>query len=186
MAESWSIIIEEVGGKVVFRPDLPGAQAGQPLGANNGDNVTWNNRTDEFHHPVATEPAGEFLTDDIPAGEVSSPIFNISKSVTYKCAHHEGEVGSIVVATTQKVVATTHQIEITAMNFPPNTEIAKGDTVEWTNKMDTVHTVTADNGEFDSGNLAKDASFSHTFETAGAVAYHCNIHTFMTGTVTVS
>ncbi len=83
-------------------------------------------------------------------------------------------------------MAKTHKIEITAMNFPDNTEIAKGDTVEWTNKMGTVHTVTADNGEFDSGNLNINDSFSHTFEAAGAVAYHCEIHKFMKGTVTAT
>ena len=97
MAESWSIIIETVDETVVFRPDIPGAQAGQPLGANSGDLVTWNNRTDEAHWPVATDPKGEYLTEDVPAGEVSDPIYKIDKTVKYKCKHHEEEKGSIVV-----------------------------------------------------------------------------------------
>ncbi len=97
MAQQWGIIIEEVGGKVVFRPDVPGAQAGDPLGADVGDIVTWNNRTNDAHHPVATEPGGLFLTEDIPAGQVSSPMFNIETAgiIKYVCAHHEDEVGSI-------------------------------------------------------------------------------------------
>jgi plastocyanin len=58
--------------------------------------------------------------------------------------------------------------------------------VTWTNRMSARHTVTADNGEFDSGQLARDQSFSHTFTAAGAVPYHCEIHPFMTGQVTVT
>jgi hypothetical protein len=48
------------------------------------------------------------------------------------------------------------------------------------------HTVTADNGEFDSGVLGKDKSFSHLFDTAGTVEYHCEIHPNMTGIVVVA
>ncbi len=83
-------------------------------------------------------------------------------------------------------MAETHNIEIMEMAFPTNTPIATGDTVVWTNRMDMEHTVTADNGEFDSGNLKTDQSFSRTFEAAGAVAYHCDIHSFMKGTVTAT
>jgi hypothetical protein len=80
----------------------------------------------------------------------------------------------------------THTIEITAMSFPANTPVEKGDTVVWTNRMNMNHTVTADNGAFDSGVLGKDKSFSHVFDTVGAVAYHCKIHPNMTGTVAVT
>jgi plastocyanin len=79
----------------------------------------------------------------------------------------------------------THSIEITAMRFPADTPVAKGDTVVWTNKMGMPHTVTADNGAFDSGRLTRDKSFYHVFDAAGQVAYHCDIHPSMTGTVTV-
>ncbi|HKW13623.1 MAG TPA: plastocyanin/azurin family copper-binding protein [Candidatus Krumholzibacteria bacterium] len=40
--------------------------------------------------------------------------------------------------------------------------------------------------ELNSGNIAPGASFSHTFATAGSFAYHCNFHSVMKGTVTVS
>jgi plastocyanin len=39
---------------------------------------------------------------------------------------------------------------------------------------------------FDSGNLAPSATYQHTFATAGTFAYHCAIHTTMTGSVTVA
>jgi plastocyanin len=46
--------------------------------------------------------------------------------------------------------------------------------------------VTADDGSFDSGSLATDATFSQTFDAAGTFAYHCTIHPSMTGTITVA
>ena len=49
----------------------------------------------------------------------------------------------------------------------------------------TAHTVTADDGSFDSKSLASNATFSQTFAKAGTFAYHCAIHPGMKGTVTV-
>lgn len=77
-------------------------------------------------------------------------------------------------------------IDITAMSFPANTPVAKGDTVVWTNKMRMAHTVTSDKGEFDSGQLRQNQTFRYTFNEAGAFAYHCEIHPDMQGTVTVT
>jgi len=66
-----------------------------------------------------------------------------------------------------------------------NIPVTKGTTIKWTNNDGVTHTVTADDGSFDSGSLTNGASFSHTFSTAGTYTYHCSIHTTMTGTVTV-
>ncbi len=64
--------------------------------------------------------------------------------------------------------------------------IASGTTVTWTNNDAVTHTVTADDGSFDSGNLVPGATFSHKFSAAGTVNYHCNIHTTMKGSVVVN
>ena len=64
--------------------------------------------------------------------------------------------------------------------------VAKGTTVTWTNNDAVTHTVTADDASFDSGNIAPGATFSHTFTTAGTVAYHCNIHTNMKANIVVA
>ena len=73
---------------------------------------------------------------------------------------------------------------------PASVTIATGDTVKWTNKMAMAHTATADNDEFDSGNIKPNGgTFTHTFPTShpsGSVPYHCEIHPFMTGTVAVT
>ena len=69
---------------------------------------------------------------------------------------------------------------------PGSLEVPAGSTVTWTNTGAATHTVTADDGSFDSGNLAPGASFSQTFNTAGTFAYHCNIHPQMTATIVVT
>src|SRR6478752_5705287 len=57
--------------------------------------------------------------------------------------------------------------------------ISAGTQVTWTNNDATAHTVTADDGSFNSGNIAPGASFSHTFNNMGTVNYHCAIHPMM-------
>jgi plastocyanin len=69
---------------------------------------------------------------------------------------------------------------------PADLSVSVGTTVTWENEGPTSHTVTADDGSFDSTPIVAGASFSHTFDTAGTFAYHCAIHPEMTGTVTVA
>jgi plastocyanin len=78
-------------------------------------------------------------------------------------------------------------VRIAGFAFNPASHTAKvGDSVTWTNKDGTTHTVTADKGAFDAGGLAPGKSFSFTFDQAGTFANHCKIHPSMTGKVTVS
>jgi predicted lipoprotein with Yx(FWY)xxD motif/plastocyanin len=69
---------------------------------------------------------------------------------------------------------------------PPTTTVPVGTTVTWTNSGDAPHTVTADDGSFDSGSLANGGTFSQVFATAGTFAYHCAIHSQMVGSVVVT
>jgi len=56
-------------------------------------------------------------------------------------------------------------------------------TVVWSNKDNTIHTVTADNGAFDSGDIQPGGTFNHKFNTRGDYAYHCRYHPEMAGVV---
>jgi len=80
---------------------------------------------------------------------------------------------------------TTVSIKDFAFN-PSNTTVSPGTTVTWVNNDQTAHTVTTNDGAFDSGTLQPGQSFSFAFDKAGTYAYHCNIHPTMTATVTVS
>jgi hypothetical protein len=83
MANKWGIIIEEkreekdgkVTTTITFTPDVAGAKVGQPLGASQFDDITWNNRTNQEIKLISIQPPGLFLTEPIPAGKVSNPIF---------------------------------------------------------------------------------------------------------------
>lgn len=70
------------------------------------------------------------------------------------------------------------------MKFSPATiEIKKGNTVEWKNDDITPHTTTS--AAFDSGSIASDAGWRHTFTQAGSFPYYCIFHPEMKGTVVV-
>lgn len=68
---------------------------------------------------------------------------------------------------------------------PPALRVSSGTTVTATNFDAATHTWTSDEGAWDSGNLARDATFSRAFPTAGTFPYHCTIHSSMKGTIVV-
>jgi plastocyanin len=76
-------------------------------------------------------------------------------------------------------------VAIRGMAFPARIESAAGVTVEWTNNDMVAHTVTADDGSWDSGSIAPGATWRRRFEQAGDYAYHCTPHPYMKGAVIV-
>lgn len=77
---------------------------------------------------------------------------------------------------------------VTILDFrfsPRSITVDVGDTVTWTNRGPTEHTATARDGSFDTGLLSRGESGSHTFRSAGTVAYICTPHPFMRATVRV-
>lgn len=78
---------------------------------------------------------------------------------------------------------------VTIQNFsfdPAELEVEAGTAVTATNDDSVAHTWTADDGAFDSGNLASGESFKHVLDEAGTFTYHCTLHPTMTGEVTVT
>lgn len=64
--------------------------------------------------------------------------------------------------------------------------IKQHETVTWLNTGARDHTVTADDGAFDSGALSTSDGFGNVFDTAGTFTYRCTIHpSQMRGTVIV-
>ena len=59
---------------------------------------------------------------------------------------------------------------------PKELYIKAGQTVTWVNNGQTIHTVTADDNSFDSGNFATGAEYTHTFTQPGRYAYFCKLH----------
>jgi hypothetical protein len=69
---------------------------------------------------------------------------------------------------------------------PTELTIPVGSTVTWRNAGEAPHTVTADDGSFDSDMIEAGGSWARTFESAGTFAYFCALHPDMAGVVTVT
>ena len=68
---------------------------------------------------------------------------------------------------------------------PQRLDVLTGDSVTWTNDSVRAHTVTADDGSFDSGRIIPDATFNRRFTVVGEAPYHCTLHPFIRGVVGV-
>lgn len=68
---------------------------------------------------------------------------------------------------------------------PGRLEVEAGTTVIWTNGGQVIHTVTAEDGSFDSGEIGSGERRALTFATAGRFPFHCTPHPFMRGEVVV-
>ena len=68
---------------------------------------------------------------------------------------------------------------------PSSISVAAGTTIKWTNKDAVAHTVTGNNGVFNSTNLNTNSTFSFTFTSPGNYQYHCALHPSMTATIVV-
>ena len=76
--------------------------------------------------------------------------------------------------------------EIRTMTFSPKRiEIAVGTSVRWTNNDPLVHTITADDGSWDSGPIEPGKTWTHTFTQPGEYAFHCTPHPFMKAVIVV-
>lgn len=71
---------------------------------------------------------------------------------------------------------------------PGNVTIDAGQTVTWVERDDDIagrgaHSIVLDDGSYDSGLVRNGASV--TFAPKATATYHCGVHNYMTGTITV-
>ncbi len=83
----------------------------------------------------------------------------------------------------------TSSVSIQDFSFSPRKiKVKKGTKVTWTNKDSASHDITPDTPSDNfkgSDLLAKDESYSFTFEVPGTYSYHCSPHPNMTASVEV-
>lgn len=108
-----------------------------------------------------------------------------------------GVVIAVVMVPAGWAVAEDQSVDVRDNSFAPATvTITAGDTVTWTQSGANPHSVTADDGSFDSSPdcppacMGPGAEFAHTFEDPGEFGYYCKIHGSpgqgMAGTVIVN
>lgn len=86
----------------------------------------------------------------------------------------------------QPAVNRTENVTIIDDTFSPGVLYVKaGTTVTWTNQDRSRHTVTDLGGDFDSGSLSRDDTFSHVFSEKGEFFYLSQLDTDMQGRVVV-
>ena len=89
-------------------------------------------------------------------------------------------------ATTGAGATASNAITIKSFKFTPSPASAKaGATVTVSNGDGTDHSLTADDGSFDTG-VFSSGTKTITVSKAGSFSYHCKIHNFMTGVIQVS
>jgi plastocyanin len=83
--------------------------------------------------------------------------------------------------------ATADTVDIKDFSFSPKRIVVKaGQAITVANEDNVTHTLTANDGAFDTRDLGGGHRDRLTVEAAGTYAYHCEIHPFMTGAVQVS
>jgi plastocyanin len=68
---------------------------------------------------------------------------------------------------------------------PARLTVAPGTTIIWTNAGQVIHTVTAEDGSFESGAIESGQQRALLFSKPGTFPFHCTPHPFMKGEVTV-
>jgi plastocyanin len=154
--------------------------------------VTFINADDDPH----TATGSGFDTGAIQPGGTATVVLDTPGTFAYSCQFHPVMTGSIGVRDENGQVPPPAQsaapagaasVQIVNLSFDPSTlTVPAGTTVSWSNEDAVPHTVTAEDGSFDSGIFDPGSTFSWEFTTPGTFAYVCNLHPQMQGSVDVT
>lgn len=87
-------------------------------------------------------------------------------------------------ATGSNTIYYTAKVTMANSTFTPaSVTVMQTGSILWVNNDQQVHTVTADNGSFDSGDIPAGGQFGLAFTVIGQHSYHCKYHPEMTGLV---
>lgn len=159
------------------------------IGVNN--TVTFEN-LDRAPHTVTADDQS-FDSGNLAAGATWNYTFASPGNYSYHCLYHNWMKGTVVVkqGTAGSILGLVTIPSGTAnlnLNFQPKDFlliIGINNTVKFANLDSAPHTVTADDGSFNSGSIAPGGSWVHTFSSAGTLSYHCSFHSWMKGTITI-
>ncbi|MGH9224511.1 MAG: cupredoxin domain-containing protein [Acidimicrobiales bacterium] len=167
-----------------------------PLGAT----VTWQNSSDRPH--TVTDRGGQFDTDPIQPGLNGKVTFSTPGVYHVFCRINPARMNGVIIVDAGAAAAPAVRVEAldpalpdeTLRYEPPVLRVQAGTTIVFANVGGRPHTLTADDGAFDSGVLppgpegGRFAGSNVTFRLTqpGTYNFHCEIHPQqMRGTITV-
>jgi plastocyanin len=179
----------------VFRPATVTIDAGQ--------SVVFLN--DDSRDHTATARDGSFDTGTLAPGQRATRTFGTPGTFSYFCVIHPDMVGTIAVRgaagstpppppppTPTPIPAPIQPpqaggVAVVDYTYRPATlTVTAGATVTWVNQGTAPHTVTANDGSFDSGVFYAGARYARTFTVPGTFPYRCTLHPQMIGTLLVA
>ncbi len=165
------------------------------IGTNN--TIQWTNE-DTIPHTVVICPVGGGVICSTSAAVASSPILshgdtfevtlNSSGVYHYYCSIHPNTMRATIVVKGGATVTIPSGTAAQGLNYSPSdftVVIGVNNTVTFVNQDSATHTVTADDGSFNSGDILAGHSWTYTFATPGTYSFHCKYHSFMKGAVIV-
>lgn len=133
---------------------------------------------------AAQEPAAPVLDEPV----LSEPVYDPAPDETPSPEpEYAGAEQAPPVSGRQAARGATTPVTMIDYAFDPSSvEVEVGGTVTWTNEgPNEPHDATADDGSFETGEVAVGQSASVTFDDSGSFTYICSLHPSMSGTVTV-
>jgi YVTN family beta-propeller protein len=150
-------------------------------------------------HWIATDGEDAYVTNegsnDVSVVNLDSqqvittiPVGNAPRKIVIQPANEQLAQDSPAPSSPSTSVGDDSGVSVSIQSFafmPQNATVTAGQMITWTNMDSQPHTVTSDDGFWDSGPLQPGDSFSVPLDQPGSYAYHCSIHPFMHGTVVV-
>lgn len=178
-----------------------------------GGTVTFVNDDDDEHSATSTD--GAFDTGTLSPGEERAQRFPTPGTFAFLCVFHSDMTGEVVVEAAAGAepaapapaatptpeptptpssipsasTAGSEAFALSIVDFafePASLSVPAGSTVEVVNDGVAPHTVTAQDGSFDTGMLDAGARATLTLAVPGTFAYLCAVHPDMTGTIEVT
>ena len=168
-----------------------------------GTTITWTNNSDRPH--TVTDRGGTFDTNPIAPNATGELTFSAPGVYHYFCRINPNRMNGIITVTGDTAQASVNRVEAIdpAAHFPgerlrfvpDQLSVKAGSTLQFANVGAKPHSLTADDGSFDTGIVApgpEAGRFAGTNATItvrepGTFRFHCEVHPqAMTGTLTVT
>ena len=168
-----------------------------------GTTITWTNNSERPH--TVTDRGGTFDTNPIAPKATGEVTFSAPGVYHYFCRINPSKMNGIITVTGDTGQASVNRVEAIdpapqftgeRLRFVPDTLTVKaGSTLQFANVGGKPHSLTADDGSFDTGIVAPGAeagrfagtNASITLKEPGTFKFHCDVHPqAMTGTLTVT